>query len=309
MNRRQFAKTAGLGTLGAACLNASGPGTEEIIDIHQHINFSGRRNPEFIAHQVAMGISRTVLLPSGMELTLASTHQGKSNGLAAKVFGTEAAAKLAAENPDSFAFFCNEVPDAPNAVGELEKWLENGAVGIGESKFGLECDSAAMLRVYEIAQAFSVPVLLHFQHGQYNLGFERFHKILERFPKVNFIGHAQTFWGNIDLKHEQSVLYPTGPVTPGGLTDRYLSDYPNMFGDLSAGSGRNAINRDEDHAAEFFLRHQDKLMLGTDCSDSDGAGEKCSGSQQIANVRRLVEDVTVRAKIFSGNARRIIRLD
>ncbi len=33
-------------------------------------------------------------------------------------------------------------------------------------------------------------------------------------------------------------MYPKGPVTPGGLTDRYLSDYPNLYGDLSAGSGR-----------------------------------------------------------------------
>jgi hypothetical protein len=29
-------------------------------------------------------------------------------------------------------------------------------------------------------------------------------------------------------------------VTPGGITDRLLGDYPNMFGDCSAGSGLNA---------------------------------------------------------------------
>jgi hypothetical protein len=32
-------------------------------------------------------------------------------------------------------------------------------------------------------------------------------------------------------------MYPKTPVTPGGITDRLLSDYPNMFGDMSAGSG------------------------------------------------------------------------
>ena len=31
-----------------------------------------------------------------------------------------------------------------------------------------------------------------------------------------------------------------------GLTDRYLTDYPNMYGDLSATSGLNALTRDED---------------------------------------------------------------
>ena len=294
--------------MAATCgLAAVDPG-EEIIDIHQHINFLGRRNEAFITHQQTMGVSRTVLLPSGTELARASTHDGKSNGLAARVFGTEAAARFASEHPESFVFFCNEVPDADDAVPALEKWLEKGAIGIGESKFSLECDSAPMLRLYEVAKAYSVPVLLHFQNGQYNLGFERFHKVLERFPTVNFIGHAQAWWGNIDARHDQAVNYPTGPVTPGGITDRYLSDYPNMFGDLSAGSGKNAINRDEEHAAAFFVRHQDKLMLGTDCADPVGEGDKCSGSQQISNVRRLVTDPAVRAKIFSGNAKRIIRM-
>ena len=82
-----------------------------------------------------------------------------------------------------------------------------------------------------------------------------------------------------------------------------------MFGDLSAGSGRNALNRDEEHAAGFLERHQDKLLLGTDCSDSEGSGSKCSGSQQIENVRRLLKDPAARTRIFSENAKRIIQLD
>jgi len=208
----------------------------------------------------------------------------------------------------SFPRARNEVPDADDAVAAIEKWLARGAIGIGESKFSLPVDSDPMIRIYEVASAHGVPVLLHFQEGIYNLGFDRFHKILERFPKVNFIGHAQTWWGNIDAKHDQQVMYPKGPVTPGGLTDRYLSDYPNMYGDLSAGSGKNAFDRDPEHAAAFLLRHQDKLMLGTDCSDPVGEGAKCSGSGQIANVRKHVTDPAVRAKIFSGNAKRILKL-
>jgi predicted TIM-barrel fold metal-dependent hydrolase len=281
---------------------------DEIIDIHQHINFHGRRNDELIAHQKEMGVSKTVLLPSGSAFARDSTNGGRANGLAARVFGTMAAARLAAEEPDSFVFFCNQIPDVEGAPKELEGWLEKGALGIGEQKFRLECDSAPMIRLYEVASAYEVPVLLHFQHGSYNLEFERFHKVLERFPKVNFIGHAQTWWGNIDANHVQTEMYPKTKVKPGGLTDRYLSDYPNMFGDLSAGSGKNALNRDEEHAAAFLERHQDKLMLGTDCADAVGEGNKCSGSGQIDNVRRLVANPAARAKIFSGNAKRILRL-
>src|SRR5713226_9796948 len=169
--------------------------------------------------------------------------------------------------------------DLPNARTEIEKYHKMGAIGIGEQKFGVECDSPAMQMVAEVAQQFGVPLLMHFQHGVYNMGIERFHTILEKYPKVNFIGHAQTWWGNIDRNHDQTVMYPKTRVTPGGITDRLLADYPNMYGDLSAGSGLNALRRDEDHAREFLARHHDKLMYGSDCDDRVGQGPKCSGSQ------------------------------
>ena len=62
---------------------------------------------------------------------------------------------------------------------------------------------------------------MHWQFQMYNFGFERFYKMLEKYPRVNFIGHAQTWWANIDRNQtDQTVLYPKGPVVPGGLTDR-----------------------------------------------------------------------------------------
>ena len=65
-----------------------------------------------------------------------------------------------------------------------------------------------------LAEEFQVPILMHFQHGRYNTGIENMHKTLEKYPKVNFIGHAQTWWANVDAKHDQAVLYPTTRVTP-----------------------------------------------------------------------------------------------
>jgi len=132
--------------------------------------------------------------------------------------------------------------------------------------------------------------------------------MLEKYPRVNFIGHAQTFWANIDAKADQKVLYPKGLVTPGGLTDRYLSDYPNFFGDLSAGSGLNAFTRDEDHARGFIERHQNKLLYGSDCNDVVGEGEKCSGSQMIAAVRRLSPSKAVERKLLFENAKTLLKL-
>lgn len=305
IDRRQFTITAACGLAGlvASCK----PKKEEVIDIHQHLSYSGRGDEDFLKHQETMGITRSVLLPAASQLKMFSTHLGKSNGLAAGVSVTEAAAIYTEQHPGKFVYFCNEVPDKEGATKTMEGWLKKGAVGIGELKFNLPCDSAPMIRIFELANDYAVPVLIHFQHEMYNLGFERFHKVLERFPKVNFIGHAQTWWGNIDAQHDQSVMYPKGKVTPGGLTDRYLADYPNMYGDLSAGSGKNALDRDPEHAVAFIERHQDKLCLGTDCSDLVGESEACSGSGQIANVKRFSLNANVRKKILSQNARRIIR--
>jgi hypothetical protein len=70
-----------------------------------------------------------------------------------------------------------------------------------------------------IAKEYVVPVLMHFQHEAYNLGFERYYKMLEKYSTVDFIGNAQTWWGNIDKSHQQTVMYPKGAVTPGGITD------------------------------------------------------------------------------------------
>ena len=81
-----------------------------------------------------------------------------------------------------------------------------------------------------------------------------------------------------------------------------------MYGDLSAGSGLNALLRDEEHARKFLTRHQDKLLYGSDCSDRDGAGSTCSGSQQIAAVRRLAPNQDALQKILWGNAARVLRI-
>lgn len=81
-----------------------------------------------------------------------------------------------------------------------------------------------------------------------------------------------------------------------------------MFGDLAAGSGSNALLRDEDHARRFLERHQDKLLYGSDCSDSAGSGPKCFGSQQIETIRRLAPNASIVRKVFFENAARVLKI-
>lgn len=310
LSRRAFLAASGW-TMAGSLLKAQGDGSaaEPVIDIHQHLNYSGRTDQAFLAHQQKMGVTLTILLPAGRVMTSPSTHGGESNGLEAQCLGNEACRAFAAARPRSYRFAANDVPDAPGAIKEIERRLRQGALLIAEQKFGVECDAPAMHEIYRLAEERRVPVLMHWQFERYNYGFDRFHRILAKYPKVVFIGHAQTWWANIDREHrDQSVLYPKGPVTPGGLTDRYLTEYPNMFGDLSAGSGLNALTRDEAFTADFLARHQDRLLFGSDCSDSDGAGAGCQGSQTLAALRRLAPSRAIERKLLSGNARQLFRL-
>jgi predicted TIM-barrel fold metal-dependent hydrolase len=317
-SRRKFIKQVSTTAASAGILRLAsrealahpfGKRKERIIDIHQHTDYHGRSHAQLMAHQKAMGVTTTILLPAGRPVNSASTHDGVSNGLQAEVTGNEVSLALARQYPKEFYFGANEVPDITDAIVEIEKYLRLGAKVIGESKFGVECDSPEMQRIYRLAEKYDVPVLMHWQFQMYNYGLDRFHKMLEKYPKVKFIGHAQTWWANIDKDHkDQSILYPKTKVTPGGITDRLLSDYPNMFGDLSAGSGLNSLQRDEDHASDFLKRHQDKLLYGSDCADAVGHGPACDGAGIIAAVRRLSPDKNVERKILFKNARKLFRL-
>jgi predicted TIM-barrel fold metal-dependent hydrolase len=270
---------------------------EPIIDIHQHTNYTGRTDEELIRHQREMGVSKTVLLPAGSKY-----------GLAAGCGGNDTVVALARRLPREYCYFANELPDIPETRSVIEKYLKVGAIGIGEQKFQVESDSSSIELVASIAERHRVPVLLHFEYQNYNLHLENFHKVLERHPKVNFIGHAQTWWCNIDAKCEPSTMYPSGPVTPGGITDRLLSDYPNMYGDLSANSGLNSMLRDEDQARDFLKRHQNKLLFGSDCNDRQANGPACLGSKIIAAVRRLAPDKNAERKMLYANAARLLRI-
>jgi predicted TIM-barrel fold metal-dependent hydrolase len=312
LSRRTFFAATAAALVGG-CTHSSPPPAEEplkIIDLHQHTNYSGRSDETLIAHQKNMGVTLTILLPAGHPVETPTTHMGKSNGLAVKAGPNESCYALVRQFPDRFRFFANEVPDSENARAEIEKYLKLGALGIGEQKFNIDVESPAFETVAKLATDYRVPVLIHFQSGMYNQGFDRFWKILEKYPATNFIAHAQTTWANIDKAYadDPKNLYPkTAPVTPGGITDRYLATYPNFYADISAGSGLNALNRDPDHARAFLDRHQDKILYGSDCNDHVGKPPPCQGALTIAAIKRLTT-ADVARKILHDNTAKLLRL-
>lgn len=307
---------------GTALGHTSEPAPEPIIDIHQHIHYGGKRDQqwkqigpartdeELIRHQHNMGVAKTILLPAGRPCRRASTHDGFSNGLEGTVWPNEENFALASAHPQEFWFAANEVPDLEDAPQVIESYLKKGAIAIAEQKFGVECDSPQMQDLYQLAADYRAPILMHWQYGSYNYGYDRFHTMLKKFPKTTFIAHAQTFWAHIDAAYRDDWknLYPKGKVSPGGLSERYLSDYPNFFGDLSAGSGNNGLRRDPDFTPGFLQRHQDKLVFGSDCSDRIGAGEACTGWSTIRLIRQYAPSKAIERKLLHDNACRIFRI-
>jgi predicted TIM-barrel fold metal-dependent hydrolase len=208
-----------------------------------------------------------------------------------------------AKRPGQFVRSVAADPAQPDAAEVFRSAISGGAVSVGELKYHLALDSPEMRRVYEICAEMQVPVMMHIQSfphfpGElpYNTGYPQFDKVLRAYPKTNFIGHGDLFWAHISADVPTDRGYPSGPIKPGGLTDRFLSDFPNMYADMSANSGNNALSRDPDFSREFILRHRNKLIFGSDCSCSDGNGAGVSQNNN-PEARRLAGKCVARATL------------
>jgi len=284
MLRRQFIQSVlatAAGSVGAA---GDTPWGSPVLDIHLHPR---RENAAEIDHLDGAGVRKAVLLPGGGSI--------------------ERATPVMAQYPDRFARFTNANVRAPAFLDLIRAGLKGGAIGLGELKYPVQVDGPEMRRVYDLAAEFRVPVLIHFEEGGFNSGFKRLPNLLKAYPRTIFIGHAQTWWANISADTANEAGYPAGPVKSGGLTDKLLSDYPNIYGDLSANSGRNALARDPEFAAAFILRHRSKLMFGSDCPCRDGRGAgQVSNSPTLKNKCIARETLTLLQRLTSPELFRTI---
>jgi len=185
-------------------------------------------------------------------------------------FGTREALAEARRFAERIMVFASVDPRRPSAVKLLETAKLHGCVGFGEHKVGLAIDDPLSVELYRAAGELGFAVLIHLDHlivptlNYDEVGLPRLEKLLKMLPKTNFIMHGPGWWAEIAPKPATGVAYPPGPVAPGGAIDRLFSNYPNIFGDLSAGSGFNGLTRDPDFAAGFIERHWRRLLFGTD---------------------------------------------
>jgi hypothetical protein len=151
-------------------------------------------------------------------------------------------------------------------------------------------------------------------------GARGFESVLKANPKTMFIGHAGAVWANVSADFKNDAAYPSGPIVRGGVTDRLLGQYANLYGDLSANSGNNMLSRDADFTRDFLQRHQDKLMFGSDCFCSDGRGGgmnqgnpasrmfgKCIARETLTILKRSTTPEVFR-KVTWDNAHKLLRL-
>jgi len=196
----------------------------------------------------------------------------------------------------------------------LEAYKAAGFKGVGEYMPNLPFDDPHNLNVFRQVEEIGLPLLFHIGptrggcYGCYDdLGLPRLETVLKECPNLTLIGHSQPFWAEIssDVTEETRGGYPEGPVTPGRIVE-LMREYPSLYGDLSAGSGHNAITRDPVFGYQFMEEFQDRLFFGTDI---------CTLGQKlpiVATFQMLAEENLISQKALEKiswrNANRVLGL-
>lgn len=175
--------------------------------------------------------------------------------------------------------FCNVDPraltnasDAPLGI-LLEHYMNLGCRGVGEVMPNMEWLDPKLQNLLHCTEASGLPLLfdmtgrLGYSYGIYDdPGMPQLETCLERYPNLIFIGHGPAFWAEISTlqKPEDRLGYPKYPVIGEGRVAQLMRDYPNLWVDLSAGSGANAMLRDMTYAGAFMREFHERILFGTD---------------------------------------------
>ncbi|MDD5598002.1 MAG: amidohydrolase family protein [Victivallaceae bacterium] len=251
------------------------------IDIHVHFRSipgfprHGKQayaTPEqLIERYDKLGIEKAVVLP-GVSPECAYVPQSN-----------EEVIKVARET-GRFIPFCNIDPRAISnshlaPLGDILRYYrDQGCKGIGEVTANLPFLDPKVQNLFKHVEATGLALTFHIAarferiYGLYDdPGLPQLEESLKRFPKLKFFGHSQTFWAEMaPLKNEFDRFgYPDYPIPEEGVVPKLMRKYPNLYGDLSAGSGCNALKRDRAYAVKFMNEFQDRLMFGTDICAPD----------------------------------------
>lgn len=189
--------------------------------------------------------------------------------------------EICAAYPERLIPFCNIDPRMltddtnGNFIPLLEHYKNAGCRGVGEYTPNLPFDDPMNMNVFKQVEEIGLSLTFHIGpkiggcYGCYDdLRLPRLEKVLKECPNLIMLGHSQPFWAEIsaDVTDENRNSYPKEAVKPGRLVE-LMRNYPNLHGDLSAGSGYNAISRDPEFGYQFMEEFQDRLYFGTDIAN------------------------------------------
>lgn len=213
--------------------------------------------------------------------------------------------------PERFLLgFCPD-PRRPDALARLKTVVDLYDISIcGELKLRMMYDNPDAIRLYRACAEYGLPVLMHFDYEYnspasapwpnwwYGGDIDVLERVLKLCPETNFLGHAPGFWAHIsDDEQYKTTPYPKGAVTAGGKIEKLLEKYPNLYCDISAGSGFRALDRDHKFTERFLTDYQDRILFARDYYDS----------VHYELLEKLNISENVKKKIYEDNARKILR--
>jgi len=290
----------------------------KIVDIHAHLGSFGKYKTvglsnfwskltlsELLSYMERRGIGKAVVLPAE------DVDDLEDEGFYIPTDVVLEACKLV---PDKLIPFCWFDPRDPQLLDKIKDYIVNrGCRGVGEIKSRLRVDHSILRRVYELCGKLEVSVLLHVEN-RYNYDIEAFKKMAEEYSNTIFIVHGQGWWREISRNADPSYWkkrelvapeenYPKGKVVPGGRVEEILREYSNVYADLSAYSGYNALTRDLDYTKIFLRKYYRKLIYGT-----DGLDYFCPKYDLMKVLLDLNLEDTIYEHIFYRNALSLLNL-
>jgi uncharacterized protein len=270
------------------------------IDKHEPVTWEG-----LIARLDDEGIDKAVMLPS--EISPESSFGlamicGEGMGLRAQVLDAK-------QYSDRIICFTNLDPrwmgNSPKAdFSWVIRWsLENGCRGVGEIVANMPFDDPRTVNMFRQIGEAGLCALFHgvgFGPGTYGLqddpGAPRLASLLRQAPGCAIIGHGQGFWAEMGagLTAEEKMGYPKGPITEEGALPRLMRTYHNLYCDISAGSGHNALTRTPEYGIRFLHEFQDRVIFGTDVC----YGSMADRQPHLGLLRRWLADGSISQDIF-----------
>ncbi|MCX6044521.1 MAG: amidohydrolase family protein [Chloroflexi bacterium] len=293
-----------------------------LIDSHNHSHYNGVGPEGLIAEMDAFGIDLAWLLTWYLPPSehVPSSHRA-FNPRNVRPDGTHAGVILAdvletcQRFPARFVAGYCPCPTEGNAADLFEAAYRVYGVRIcGEWSYRTVLDDPRAIELFRRAGQLHCPVVLHidapylpdaqgkpvYQEFWYGGNLEALARALQACPATIFIGHAPGFWRYLSGDEAtERAIYPAGPIQPGGRLLELFEQFPNLWADLSAGSGLGALRRDPGFARDFLIRYADRLLYGRD--------NKGNALQEFLKTLDLPQ--TVRDKLFFQNAQKLVPLE